>query len=86
VGIKTPEDRLNFVRKAVASVIADEVDAVEEVVGYIGPKELIVVLFDIAIKHGKDSSFEPGQLDHIFQKCLAYRTLTTVVVGPIAEA
>lgn len=84
--MKTPEDRLNYVRKALAAVIADEVDAVEEVVGYIGPKELIVVLFDIAIKYGKDSSFEPNQLDRIFQRCLDYRTLTTVMVGPIAEA
>ena len=84
--MKSPEDRLNIVREAVATVIADEVDAVEDVVGYVSPNELLVILFDIAIKHGRDSSVEPDHIEHLFHKCVDRRTLITLIAGPIAEA
>jgi len=86
VGMKSPEDRLNIVREAVATVIADEVDAVEDVVGYVSPNELLVILFDIAIKYGRDSSVEPDHIEHLFHKCVDRRTLITLIAGPIAEA
>ena len=87
MGMKSAKDRrFDMVREAVAKAIANEVDAVEDVVGYVSPNELLVILFDIAIKYGRDSSVEPDHIEYLFHKCVDRRVLITLMLGPIAEA
>ena len=81
-----PSDRLNFVRTAIATVIADELDAVEDVVGYVRPCDVVQVMFDIAVRYGKDSSVAVEEIEHLFGNSVQEHTTTYVFFGPAAEA
>ena len=81
-----PSDRLNFVRKAIATVIADELDAVEDVIGYVRPCDVVKVMFDIAVRYGKDSSVAVEEIEHLFGNFVQEHTTTYLFLGPIAEA
>ena len=87
MGLKNPTPgRLNYVRKAVGTAISDELDAVEDVVGYVRPTELLRVMFDIAVRYGKDSSVSVDEIEGLFENAVNQHSQFTIVVGPMAEA
>jgi len=80
------EDRLLYIRRALATVISDEVDSVEDDVGYVRPEELLIVRFDIAVKFGRDSAMPCDQVGNLFNHCMTRRTVSTFLVRTPAEA
>ena len=81
-----PPDRLAFVRKAIATAIANELDAVEDIVGYVRPGEVVRVMFDIAVGYGRDSSVAVEEIEHLLGTSVQRHTTAYVLMGPIAEA
>ena len=83
---KSEEERMLYVREALDAAISDEVDAVEDVIGYVRPAELVVLLFDIAIKYAQGNDLSPDQAHHMFNGCMARRSISTLMARQVAEA
>jgi hypothetical protein len=87
VGIKkSEEERMLYVREALTAAISDEVDAVEDVIGYVRPAELVVLLFDIAVEYAKGNDLSPAQTHNMFNGCMARRSISTLMARQVAEA
>lgn len=89
MGMRDPngKDRLSVVRSALATVIADELEAVEDEVGYVRPSELVRVMFDIAVKYGKETNVGVQEIESLFGSVVDRHTQFTIVLGgPMAEA
>lgn len=86
MGMKSDNDRLMYVREALTTAISDEVDAVEDVIGYIRPAELVVLMLDIAVEYAKGNDLSPDRVHDMFNGCMVRRSISTLMSRQVAEA
>jgi hypothetical protein len=79
-------NRTQMIEESLARAIANEVDSVEDVVGYITPPDLVEGLLSITAKYAQATGIQPDRLSILFQKLLLATSPVVLVSDQIGEA
>jgi len=74
------------IRGCIADAIADETEALEDMIGYISPSDLLHAMFDIAIDYANATEKTGDEIVSIFEDALLPEVPIVILTTDIAEA
>ena len=84
MGIKSKREQA--IRRCVADAIADEAEALEDVIGYISSSDLLRAMFDIAVEYASATDKTNDEIAVIFEKAFLRDDPIVILTQDIAEA